>query len=58
MKTQEIKYNLKKRILVGKIFIYPTDTIYGLGCNATNKKSVNKIKKIKARDQSKPLSVI
>jgi len=42
----------------GKIFIYPTDTIYGLGCNALNKKSVEKIKNLKKRDKNKPLSII
>ncbi|MEK6830481.1 MAG: L-threonylcarbamoyladenylate synthase [Nanoarchaeota archaeon] len=52
------KENLKKQILGGKIFIYPTDTIYGLGCNALIKESVNKIKKVKKRDFNKPLSVI
>ena len=29
----------------GAIFIYPTDTIYGLGCDATNSESVQLIKK-------------
>lgn len=49
--------NIKEGILTGKIFIYPTDTIYGLGCDATNEQSVNKIREIKQRD-SKPLSII
>ena len=49
---------LKKAIISGKIFIYPTDTIYGLGCNALNKKVVEKIKQIKKREREKPLSVI
>jgi L-threonylcarbamoyladenylate synthase len=47
-----------KQIAKGKIFIYPTDTIYGLGCDATNIKSVNKIKEIKQREKDRPLSVI
>ncbi|MCK4997848.1 threonylcarbamoyl-AMP synthase [Candidatus Pacearchaeota archaeon] len=42
----------------GAIFIYPTDTIYGLGCDATNLESVKIIKKLKYRDKDKPLSVI
>jgi L-threonylcarbamoyladenylate synthase len=57
MKTIKIK-ELKKEILKGKIFIYPTDTIYGIGCDATNLKSVEKIKNIKDRERDKPLSVI
>lgn len=49
---------LKEKILSGKIFIYPTDTVYWLGCDATNKNSVKKIKDIKFRDKDKPLSII
>jgi len=49
---------LIKNIKQGKIFIYPTDTIYGLGCDATNIKAVLKIKSIKKRDKNKPLSII
>jgi len=49
---------LIKQINKGKIFIYPTDTIYGIGCDATNIKSVNKIKEIKQRDADRPLSLI
>lgn len=42
----------------GAIFIYPTDTIYGLGCDATNWDSVERIKDLKYRDKDKPMSVI
>ncbi len=42
----------------GAVFIYPTDTIYGLGCDATNLESVALIKKIKYRDADNPMSVI
>lgn len=48
---------LKEDISAGKVFIYPTDTIYGIGCDATNSESVGKIRQIKKRDQ-KPFSVI
>lgn len=41
----------------GRIFIYPTDTIYGIGCDATNAKAVGKVREIKQRDE-KPFSII
>jgi L-threonylcarbamoyladenylate synthase len=41
----------------GKIFIYPTDTIYGLGCNALLSESVMRLREIKNRD-TKPFSII
>ena len=39
-------YELRDNVLSGKIFIYPTDTIYGIGCNALNRESVEKINRI------------
>jgi L-threonylcarbamoyladenylate synthase len=42
----------------GKIFVYPTDTIYGLGCVISNENSIKKIYKIKQRDIVKPFSII
>lgn len=54
MNEKEIVNNIKK----GKIFIYPTDTIYGMGCDANNDLSVDRVKEIKGRDKDKPLSVI
>lgn len=46
-----------KEMKSGKIFVYPTDTIYGIGCNALIKESVLKIRALKRRE-GKPFSVI
>ena len=42
----------------GQIIVYPTDTIYGIGCDILNKKAVQTIQKIKNRKKQKPLSII
>jgi len=42
----------------GGVIIYPTDTAYALGCDATNQKAVEKIFKIKGREASKTLPLI
>jgi tRNA threonylcarbamoyl adenosine modification protein (Sua5/YciO/YrdC/YwlC family) len=42
----------------GGVIIYPTDTVYGLGCDITNKKAVEKIIQIKGRDAKKPMSFV
>jgi L-threonylcarbamoyladenylate synthase len=41
----------------GKTLLYPTDTVYGLGCDATNDDAVRRIREAKNRPE-KPLSVI
>ena len=38
--------------------LYPTDTVWGLGCDATNELAVNKIYKIKHRAESKSLIIL
>ncbi|MEI6588031.1 MAG: L-threonylcarbamoyladenylate synthase [Candidatus Moraniibacteriota bacterium] len=43
------KAQVIKDIKEGKLFIYPTDTLHGLGTNAQNKKSVEKIIDLKRR---------
>ena len=51
------KSEIVRRIKSGEIFIYPTDTVYGLGCNALKQGSVQLINELKKRE-NKPLSVI
>jgi L-threonylcarbamoyladenylate synthase len=42
----------------GGIILYPTDTIWGIGCDATNSDAVEKIFKLKGRDAKKSLIVL
>ncbi|MCX6253449.1 MAG: L-threonylcarbamoyladenylate synthase [Bacteroidia bacterium] len=42
----------------GDIILYPTDTIWGLGCDATNPSAVEKIFRIKSRGDSKSLLIL
>lgn len=39
----------------GGIILYPTDTIWGIGCDATNEAAVRRVYEIKQRDDSKAL---
>lgn len=41
----------------GEVVIFPTDTVYGFLADASNRKAVDKIYKIKKRPRSKPLAV-
>lgn len=47
-----------KTLASGEVILYPTDTIWGLGCDATNEEAVDKIYKIKQRFFSKSLIVL
>src|SRR5580700_5819859 len=42
----------------GGIILYPTDTIWGIGCDATNTEAVNKIYKLKQRDEAKSMIIL
>ena len=42
----------------GGTILYPTDTVWGIGCDCTNEKAVDKIFKIKKRDSSKSLVLL
>jgi len=42
----------------GGIIIYPTDTVYGLGCDLSNKKGIERIYELKKRNRKEPLSFV
>ena len=42
----------------GGTVVFPTDTVYGIGCDPFNKNSVDKIYQIKQRDKNKPFPVL
>lgn len=64
MKTfskEELKINMEtvaSKIDKGAVFIHPTDTIYGLGCDATDKTAVQKIRDLKKRPPNTAMSII
>lgn len=54
----EIIKNTVKVLREGKTILYPTDTIWGIGCDATNSRAVEKVYKIKQRVESKSMIIL
>ncbi len=50
--------SITKLLNEGKTILYPTDTVWGIGCDATNKEAVQEIYTIKKRSESKSLVVL
>lgn len=58
MLTQEQKEDLRQALATmqaGGVILYPTDTIWGIGCDATNPEAVKKVYAIKQREDAKAL---
>jgi len=55
--TSEIRKSLA-HLKKSNIIVYPTDTVWGIGCDATNENAISKIYKIKNRAESKSLIVL
>ncbi|WP_434503462.1 L-threonylcarbamoyladenylate synthase [Prevotella sp.] len=55
MTQQEDIKNAIECMRHGGVILYPTDTVWGIGCDATNEKAVAKVYEIKQRDDSKAL---
>ena len=53
--------DLKKAVEIlktGGVILYPTDTIWGIGCDATNEEAVKRVYQIKKREDSKSMLVL
>ena len=55
MKQAEDIKNAVEVLRRGGVILYPTDTVWGIGCDATNAEAVAKVYKIKQRDDSKAM---
>lgn len=58
---RELKAEIENTVKVladGGVIIYPTDTVWGLGCDALNTKAVDRIYKIKRRNETKSMIVL
>lgn len=47
-----------KVLSAGGLILYPTDTVWGIGCDATNAEAVKRVYRLKQRDDSKALIVL
>ena len=58
MTQKEIAEDIRQAVQTlrqGGLILYPTDTIWGIGCDATNAEAVKRVYEIKQRDDSKAL---
>ncbi|MBQ9192434.1 MAG: threonylcarbamoyl-AMP synthase [Bacteroidales bacterium] len=58
MKRDEILAEALKTLRAGGTVLYPTDTVWGLGCDATNPEAVARIYEIKRRSEAKSLVLL
>lgn len=59
--TKAMMEDIKKACEVlraGGLILYPTDTVWGIGCDATNEEAVHKIYALKQREDSKAMLVL
>ena len=58
MMNKEVQKSRTAILQSGGIILYPTDTIWGIGCDATKPDTVQKIYRIKQRDDRKSMLVL
>lgn len=49
---------LIERVRNGSVFIYPTDTCYGIGCSIFSSEAIDRVFQLKGRDDDKPVPVL
>lgn len=47
-----------RAVLEGGVLVYPTETLYALGCDARNLAAVSRVLRLKGRPENKPLPVV
>ena len=61
MAMGSLKEEIKKTLVYlreGKVILYPTDTIWGIGCDATDQKAVERIYRLKRRVETKSMIIL
>ena len=61
MNDEKLKEEVRKACEIlknGGIILYPTDTIWGIGCDATNEVAVKRVYELKLREDSKAMLVL
>ena len=61
MNDEKLKEEVRKACEIlknGGIILYPTDTIWGIGCDATNEAAVKRVYELKLREDSKAMLVL
>jgi L-threonylcarbamoyladenylate synthase len=56
-----LHYSVEKALQTlhtGGIILYPTDTVWGIGCDATNAEAIDRIYRLKKRDDSKSMIIL
>jgi L-threonylcarbamoyladenylate synthase len=56
--SPQVINTIAEHIRSGRVMVYPTDTVYGIGCLATDDRAVNEVYRIKKRERNKPLLVL
>ncbi|MEM4311385.1 MAG: L-threonylcarbamoyladenylate synthase [Nitrososphaerales archaeon] len=56
-RLEELK-RVARKVFLGAVVVYPTDTVYGIGCDPYNEGAVRRIMELKGREESKALPIL